>query len=64
MTATDPGRDGPSPPDPTGGPAESGPDPGEIGAAARSCLVILVLLLALALIACMALVFRPLVDRF
>ena len=62
MTATDPGRDGPPLPDPTGRPAESGPDPGEIGAAARSCLVILGLLLVLALIACVALVVRPLID--
>ena len=62
MTIPLPGGDGSPPPDPIDRPGASGPDPGEIGAAARSCLVILALLLVLALIACLALVARPLVD--
>jgi len=62
VTDFDPGAAGPPPPDPLDRPAAPGPDPGEIGAAARSCLVILALLLALALIACVALVARPLID--
>ena len=62
MTDQVPNGTGASPPGLTDDPAAPGSDPGEIGSAARSCLVILGLLLALALIACVALVVRPLVD--